>query len=40
MGLMLHAKARSLLEQSNYNEALEVLAMAEVHEFHLGPYTD
>lgn len=30
MGLMLHSKARSLLEQGNYHEALEVLAMSEV----------
>lgn len=30
MGLMLHAKARSMLEQGNYQEALEVLGMSEV----------
>jgi FtsZ-binding cell division protein ZapB len=29
MGLMLHSKARSLLQQNLYDEALEVLAMAE-----------
>lgn len=29
MGLMMHAKARSILEQGNYLEALEVLSMAE-----------
>lgn len=29
MGLMMHAKARSMLEQGSYLEALEVLAMAE-----------
>ncbi|XP_024370673.1 uncharacterized protein [Physcomitrium patens] len=29
MGLMLHAKARSMLEQGNYQEALEVLGMSE-----------
>jgi hypothetical protein len=31
MGLMLHSKARSLLQQNLYDEALEVLAMAEVY---------
>lgn len=30
MGLMLHAKAKSLIETDMYVDALEVLAMAEV----------
>jgi hypothetical protein len=30
MGLMMHAKARSMIELGNYLEALEVLGMAEV----------
>lgn len=30
MGLMMHAKARSMIELGSYLEALEVLGMAEV----------